>query len=106
MEVVISIIVVVLGGLVIWLWPSKVSEEPTFVTVFTTGDPALIALIKSLLKESQIPYSLKGEGVQDLFGIGRLGAGYNIITGPVQIQVPTQWAQEARELLSDLKEVT
>jgi hypothetical protein len=71
--------------------------------VFRTGDPGQIAFIKSLLEDSQIPYFIKSEGVQDLFGIGRLGAGYNMITGPMEVQVPSSYFREAQELLGEME---
>jgi hypothetical protein len=78
-------------------------EEDPLTTVFRTGDPGQIAFIKSLLEDAEIPYSVKSEGVQDLFGIGRLGAGYNMITGPVEIQVRASFLKEAQELLGEME---
>lgn len=71
-------------------------------TVFASGDPALIAVAKSLLEAEQIDYLVRGEGVQDLFGWGRVGAGYNIVTGPAQFVVREEDAQRARELLREV----
>jgi SP family arabinose:H+ symporter-like MFS transporter len=71
-------------------------------TVFTTGDEGLIQLIKSLLEEADIPCFARSQGVQDLFALGRMGTGYSPITGPVEIQVPRDRADEARELLKEL----
>jgi hypothetical protein len=68
-------------------------------TVFATGDPVLLVTAKSLLGEAGIPYLTRGEGIQDLFGMGRLGTGYSILTGPVEIQVGARRAQEAADLL-------
>ena len=78
--------------------------DPTIqlTTVFSAGDPALIALAKSLLDGEQIDYVVRGEGVQDLFGWGRVGSGFNVITGPAQFDVREEDAQRARELLRDL----
>ena len=73
------------------------------VAVLETADQGLIALAKSLLEEADIPYFAKGEGVQDLFGVGRIGA-FNIVTGPIQLLVPADDADSARELLKDLHE--
>ena len=73
------------------------------VTVLETSDQGLIAFAKSLLEEADIPFFAKGEGVQDLFGGGRIGA-FNIVTGPIQLQVPADDADQARELLKDLDE--
>ena len=75
------------------------SDEP--VTVLETGDPALLAVAKSLLEDANIPFFAKGEGIQDLFGAGRLG-GFNPITGPVELQVSADDAAEARSVLIEL----
>lgn len=75
------------------------SDEP--VTVLETSDPALLAVAKSLLDEAEIPYFAKGEGIQDLFGVGRL-AGFNPITGPVELQVSADDATEAQSVLIEL----
>lgn len=74
-------------------------------TVFASGDPALIAVAKSLLDAEQIDYLVRGDGVQDLFGWGRMGAGYNIVTGPAQFVVREEDAQRVRELLRDLSTI-
>lgn len=76
------------------------STDP--VTVLETGDPALLAVAKSLLEEASIQYFAKGEGVQDLFGGGRFGTGFSPFTGPIQLQVAADDAEEAKTLLSDL----
>jgi len=103
MLTILGLSAVVLGGLAIWLWPSKLGEENPLVTAFRTGDPGQVAFIKSLLEDAEIPFSVKSEGVQDLFGVGRLGAGYNMITGPVEIQVPQSFLKETEELLRDME---
>jgi hypothetical protein len=74
------------------------------VTVLETSDQGLIAVAKSLLEEAEIPCFAKGEAVQDLLGWGRFGTGFSILAGPMQLQVPADAADEARELLKDLHE--
>ena len=74
----------------------------SLVTVYGVGDPGDLALAKSLLDDAGIPHFELGEGIQDLFGMGRLG-GFSIVAGPVQIQVPESRAEEARELLAELE---
>ena len=74
------------------------------VTAFETGDPGLLAMAHSILDESGIPYLTQGEGIQDLFGVGRLGTGFSILTGPVHIQVEREPESEVRALLGELKE--
>jgi hypothetical protein len=77
-------------------------EGEDLVTVYGVGDPGDLVLAKSLLDDAGIPHFELGEGIQDLFGAGRLG-GFSIVAGPVQIQVPASRAEEARELLEELE---
>lgn len=79
-------------------------EYINFVTVYETGNPAIISFAKSILDSENIRFNMKGEGVQDLFGGGRIGTGFNPIVGPVQIQVDEQKATLANKLLSELNE--
>lgn len=74
------------------------------VTVFETGDPGLLAMAHSLLDQAEIPYLTLGEGIQDLFGLGRFGTGWNVLTGPVHLQVEAARADEVRTLLGELEE--
>ena len=74
------------------------------VPVFQTGNPALIALAKSLLEAEGIEYYVRGEGLQDLFAYGRLGLGFNPVTGSPVFLVREDDAAEARELLGELRE--
>ncbi|HAY35265.1 MAG TPA: DUF2007 domain-containing protein [Ignavibacteria bacterium] len=73
------------------------------VTVYETGNEAVVAVIKSVLDEAGIRYLAKGEGVQDLFGVGVLGTGFNPITGPVQFRVMPEDEEYARALLKDIE---
>ena len=79
-------------------------SERDLVTVFETGDPGLLAMAHSILDEAQVPYLTQGEGIQDLFGVGRLGTGFNILTGPVHILVERASEAEVRQLLDGLEE--
>lgn len=83
--------------------PSIPEEHPDLKieTVYATGDPALVAMAKSLLEDAKIEYSTKGYEIQDLIGIGVLG-GLNYVTGPVEFQVAGKDAPTARELLAHL----
>ena len=74
------------------------------VTVFESGDPALIALARSLLDSAGIPFVTRGEGIQDLFGWGRMPGGFSVVAGPVTFQVDEEDVEEARALLEDLHE--
>ncbi len=79
-------------------------DNESLVTVYETGNEAIVAVIKSLLDEANIRYLAEGEGVQDLFGVGVIGTGFNPITGPVRFQVMPEDAEYAREILKDVKE--
>ena len=79
-------------------------DHERLVTVYETGNEAVVAVIKSILDEAEIRYMAKGDGVQDLFGVGVLGTGFNPITGPVQFRVMPEDEEYAKELLKDVKE--
>jgi putative signal transducing protein len=85
---------------------SPASGDPTvdLVTVFRSGNPALVPLAKSLLESAEIDFVTKGENVQDLIGWGRFPAGLNLVVGPVEFLVNADDAEEANRLLEDLHE--
>jgi hypothetical protein len=74
-----------------------------FVTVFESGNSALIALAGSLLDSAGIEFSKKGDALQDLLGLGRFPGGTNLVVGPVVFQVGPADAERARSLLRDLR---
>lgn len=45
------------------------------------------ALIRSVLEQEGVEYSIQNEGLQDLFGAGRLGTGVNQIVGEIKMTV-------------------
>lgn len=79
--------------------------EPTpdagLVRVLATGDAGVIAIAKSLLEGQEIDYFVRGEGLQDLFGLGRITA-YSFAMGPAEFWVREDDADRARTLLKDL----
>jgi len=81
----------------------ETDEEPT-VTVLETGDPGELALAHSLLEAEGINAVFAGEGIQSLFGMGSLGAGFNIAVGPAHVRVLAHDAERANEILAELKE--
>ena len=80
--------------------------EPTpdvqLVSVLATGDAAVIAIAKSLLEGEQIDYLVRGDGLQDLFGLGRI-TGFSYAMGPAEFWVRVDDVDRARELLEGLK---
>ena len=82
----------------------EAEDKEKLVTVYKTGNHGTIAVIKSILDEAGLEYSVKGEGIQDLIGAGIFGVGYNPITGPVEFQVLEENADYAKELLKDVSD--
>ena len=80
------------------------NPDEEWVTVLETGDPGELALAHSLLDAEGITAMFPGEGIQSLFGMGTLGAGFNIAVGPAAIRVLEHDAERARELLAELKQ--
>lgn len=80
--------------------------EPTpdaeLVPVLATGNAGVIAVAKSLLEGEEIEYFVKGDGLQDLFGLGRM-TGFSYAMGPAQFWVRAEDAERARGLLKDLQ---
>jgi hypothetical protein len=72
------------------------------VTVLAAGDDTKIEMARSLLDAAGIGYWVKGERLQDLFGAGRLGPGYNVAIGPILLQVDAQDAEAAIAVLQEI----
>lgn len=79
--------------------------EPTpdveLVPVLATGDAGIIAVAKSLLEGEEIDYFVRGDGLQDMFGYGRLTS-YSFVVGPAEFLVRAEDVDHARELLQGL----
>lgn len=78
-------------------------SEPELVTVFQTANPIALALAKAALESQGIAFVTQGEGLQDLIGLGRFPAGFNVAAGPVRLHVDARDAEVARELLADIE---
>ena len=78
-------------------------SEPELVTVFQTANPIALALAKAALESQGIAFVTQGEGLQDLIGLGRFPAGFNVAAGPVKLYVDTRDAELAREVLADIE---
>jgi hypothetical protein len=70
------------------------------ITVFETGDQSLVAVVKSMLDSAGIPCVARNERLQNLFGWGSIGTGFNAAMGPIRIQVLKEDAETAKELLT------
>ena len=74
------------------------------VTVFQGGNPAEVAVAKSVLQAAGIEFATKNENVQDLFGWGRFPRGNNLLMGPIELQVRSCDAEDATALLAGATE--
>jgi hypothetical protein len=75
------------------------------VCVLRIGHAVNVALAKSILGSAGIPSVALNEEVQDLVGLGRFPAGFNVVVGPVLILVPRAAAEDARLMLAGLESV-
>ncbi len=75
------------------------AEAPDFVTVFESSDPVELSIARSILDEAGIPFATRGADFQELFGIGRIGTGFNTVVGPTRIEVPARSGDRAAILL-------
>jgi hypothetical protein len=72
------------------------------VKVYATGDAGQIALARSLLEGEAIDVLVRGDGLQDLFGWGRITP-FNYVVGPAEFWVREEDAARAAELLRGLE---
>jgi hypothetical protein len=85
----------------------KHSEEDTYkdlVMVFKTSNLVSIAIAKSILEDSGIPYITKNEYTQNLFGLGNLGGITNPLSGAVEIYIKPEDIEVVKELLINVEE--
>jgi hypothetical protein len=78
-------------------------SDVQLVTVFRAGREDLIVLAQSMLQSAQIDFAVKGEGIQDVLAWGRFPIGNNLVAGPIEIQVRSEDAEDARALLASLE---
>lgn len=74
-------------------------DKKKLITIFVTGNEAEAAIVRGLLEDSGIPCVVLNDGLQNLFGIGQFGTGFNPIIGAIKIQVPEEFEEDARMLL-------
>ena len=90
------------SALVEELPPEPDLESRELVTVLETGSQTHAAVVGSVLKSAGIPYVARNETLQNLFGWGTIGTGFNVAMGPIRFQVPKDRVEEARGLLTEL----
>jgi len=82
--------------------PEKGQPDIELLTVLETSDAGLVAIAKSLLEDAEIPFMVRGEYIQDLFGVGRFPGKINVLVGPVELKVNAQDKDEALAILEGL----
>lgn len=83
--------------------PLDERAETALVSVLRSSDAGLLGFAKSLLDAESIESAVRGEHVQDLFGVGRIG-GFNYITGPAELWVRADDEEKARQLLDGVSD--
>jgi hypothetical protein len=84
-------------GLLAELPPSDEEPDADLDVAFETNDPNAIAAAEEMLTEAGIPFATEGEDGTDLFPFA---PGFNPME-PVQIEVPSERLNEARQLLDE-----
>jgi hypothetical protein len=82
----------------------KFQVHDGYIPVFVAYDPAMLPVVESLLAANAIPFIVPNDSTQDMFGLGRMGSGYNSIIGPPVVRVPSEHAQAASELIASIVE--
>lgn len=90
------------AALVDELPPEPQPEYQDYITVMTVTEPVRLSAARAVLEKAGIAYNVLNEDLQDLFAMGRVGAGFNPIIGPTQLQVASECVEVARELLADI----
>lgn len=73
-----------------------------FVAVFDTADPALLPVIKSLLRGSAIEFLVQGEEAMSLYPIGEVVGPFTRRGLAARVMVKPADAEAAKELLKEL----
>jgi len=77
-------------------------DSPDFVKLMDLPDVALLAIAKSLMEEGGFRFYVTNDNTQHFIGLGQVGTGFNVITGPPGLMVESTRLEEARELLEPL----
>ena len=81
--------------------PGPLPEFLDLTTVLVAPDESVLMVARSRLEAEGIP-CFTTNNTQDLFGLGRV-AGYNLVTGPQELQVPPEDAERAIEILEAIE---
>ncbi len=76
-----------------------VDPDVELVSVYQSGNPALLPIVESLLRDAQIEFMTTGRSVQALQGA--VGSSFVV---PVEFWVRSEYADQALELLAEVDE--
>jgi hypothetical protein len=77
-------------------------DDAPFERVLEVFDPAILPLVRSLLDETDIPYTIENEEAMGLFPGTTSGLAVDAGGRAAEVLVPARRAAEARELLSEV----
>lgn len=78
------------------------SEPQRWVMVFETTDVSLLMVVKSVLEDADIDFTVQGEEASTLLPLGPFGAGLSRHGFGARIHVPENQAADAEEVLAVL----
>jgi hypothetical protein len=76
------------------------ANNQSMVTIYIPKDEVEHAVVGTLLRNAGIKFNSKNAIVQNLFGAGQIG-GHNLLTGPVEIQVHSNYEKKARKVIQE-----
>jgi hypothetical protein len=76
----------------------KPGPDIRLVTVLSTSDPGLVAIVKSLLDDAGLDYFVRGDALHNVIGWG----GFNPALSDAEFQVREEDAEAATTLLARL----
>lgn len=82
---------------------AQTGEGRKLVTVFRTANAAVLPVLESVLDSTDIPYTVKGEELLGLFPGAGAGFAVDARSRGVEVQVPEDRAEEARNILKGVE---
>jgi hypothetical protein len=73
----------------------KQPQDDELVDLMVITDAGELPHVKAALDAAGIPWHVRNEAVQHLFGVGVVGTGYDLVTGPPIVMVPAARREEA-----------
>lgn len=80
--------------------PKPPTDGDSMLPVVRITDAALVPVIESLVIGEDIHYFIHGANAQGLFGVGSLGAGFNVLAGAPILYVERDRRDDVLEMLS------